>query len=203
MINKIYIYQISDDHINEEKFTQSLSQNILNRVNKYQVDNDRMNSLIGWYILSLKLKTDYSIDLNHKEIKENIYHKPYIDDINFNISHSNKIIVVMISKDYCGIDVEMVNSKFDHSLLSKKILSDDEYQEYISSENQLEYIIMKWTQKEASFKQNGTGIIMSNLNNIDINNINTFNISDNYQNKYYISYTKCDNIEIEFIKECL
>jgi 4'-phosphopantetheinyl transferase len=58
-------------------------------------------------------------------VKLNKYGKPYIKDINFNLSHNNQYIVCVVSKEPIGIDIEIVTDKLQRirdSLLNKEEL---------------------------------------------------------------------------------
>lgn len=184
-MTKVYIIDINKDIKNIV-----LPSNLVDRVSKYKLSDDYNNSYIAWSNLYLILKEEYNIDLSCIDILENEYGKPFINDIYFNLSHSNNIVTICISDEQCGIDVEMVNPKKDLSLLMKKILSSNE----LNQSDVFDYFIMKWTKIESYFKYNGTGIVYSKINDIDIDNVFTYDILDSQNNKYYISIKSDDNI---------
>lgn len=196
-MTKIYIYDKTNKDINPG-LLDALPDQIKDRVNKYKIVDDFNSSLMSWFILKNKLKEIFNIDIYN--IKENKYHKPYIDDIYFNISHSYNLVVVIISNEECGIDIEHINNRLDHNLLSKKILSNSEYLEYLKVENKQDFIIKKWTEKEAVFKKNGTGVIRSELPSIDTSLIQTIKVKDTSNNEYYLSYVASTNADIEIIE---
>lgn len=184
-MTKVYIIDINKDIKNIV-----LPSNLVDRVSKYKLSDDYNNSYIAWSNLYLILKEEYNIDISCIDILENEYGKPFINDIYFNLSHSNNIVTICISDEQCGIDVEMVNPKKDLSLLMKKILSSNE----LKQSDVFDYFIMKWTKIESYFKYNGTGIVYSKINDIDIDNVFTYDILDSQNNKYYISIKSDDNI---------
>lgn len=184
-MTKVYIIDINKDIKNIV-----LPSNLVDRVSKYKLSDDYNNSYIAWSNLYLILKEEYNIDISCIDILENEYGKPFINDIYFNLSHSNNIVTICISDEQCGIDVEMVNPKKDLSLLMKKILSSNE----LNQSDVFDYFIMKWTKIESYFKYNGTGIVYSKINDIDIDNVFTYDILDSQNNKYYISIKSDDNI---------
>lgn len=179
--NKIY------DSIKDIK----LPDNVYNRVTKYKIENDYKNSFVAWFFLLKILKEDFNID--NPIMYENEYHKPYIEGIFFNISHSNNMVVIGISNNNIGIDIEMINTLKDLSSLKKKLFSN----ELLDDDS----FIKKWTQIEAKFKYDGTGIVYSNLKDlkIDEENIKSFEIFDSYKNKYYFSIKTNEEIDIKFI----
>jgi 4'-phosphopantetheinyl transferase len=97
--------------------------------------------------------------------KKNIYGKPYIANqsskLKFNISHSNKTVVVGVSeRNELGVDVEELDRKIDFNSMSKKVFSTSEYCHFISSkkEDQPEIFYRFWTLKEAYAKALGKGV---------------------------------------------
>jgi 4'-phosphopantetheinyl transferase len=155
---------------------------------------------IPWYkgrffaksFISNEPSIDFSIA--HSNIYDNEYHKPLIDGINFNISHSNNLILIGISNNNIGLDIEMVNPTKDLTLLKKKIFNDE------SIDNEI--LIKNWTKIEATFKYDGTGIIYSDLKDEKIKdktfeNIQTFEIHDSFNNKYYYSIKLKEKEKIE------
>lgn len=173
-----------------------LPSNVYNRITKYKVENDYINSFVAWYHLLKILKEDYNII--DPVIYENEHHKPLIDGIYFNISHSNNLVIIGISDNNIGLDIEMINSLKDLTLIKKRLFND----ELIDNDS----VIKKWTKLEAMFKYDGTGIIYSNLNNIfltdqKLENTKTFEVFDSNNNKYYysIKLKENDEIKINFI----
>lgn len=90
--------------------------------------------------------------------------KPYLKNhtqIQFNLSHSENMILCAISQNPVGIDVEYTNKNIDYLALSKRFFSPKEY-ELIFSENNLEnkknLFFKLWTEKEAYYKTLGMGI---------------------------------------------
>ena len=177
-----------DSNILEE----SLSEQCLSIVNKYKDETDRRNSLVAWYLLDKYLKKDFYIDLKSKVIKFNEYNKPYISDIYFNISHSYNYVAIIISKDSCGIDIEYVdNKKMYKDYFIKSILSKSEYEAYQKNPTN-DFIIERWTMKEAYFKRCNTGIIKSRLNEEIDYEAKSYPLYDKAGNKYYLSISPKD-----------
>lgn len=147
--------------------------------------------------LKSMLFKDYNILINDDSINKDEYNKPYInDDIYFNISHSNNLLVIAISKYNCGVDVEMIVHDEKHLKLCDKILSINEKKEYEKMTDKYDYLFRKWTEKEAYFKCKGKGIIYSQLKK-EVNEKNKFVKKINYENDYYLSLY----LDTEIIKE--
>ena len=89
----------------------------------------------------------------------NSHGKPYLVDfptIHFNISHCPKSIAVAIDNVPIGVDVERFVMPSD-SLLNY-CMNDEETQQVRQSSHPERTFASLWTQKEALFKQRGTGI---------------------------------------------
>lgn len=193
-MTRVYIY----DKRNIEHNIDELKNNLVYKIkNKYQQFDDILNSLIGYTLLAKYLKQDFSYTNNN--LLYNEFGKPYLDNIYFNISHSCNFIVVIISNDICGIDIEYIDKDRNYDLLSTKILSNNEYDIYIKSERKEEYFITCWTKKEAYFKGIGTGLIKSKLNELD-KDIYSVKIIDSKNKEYILSIYANEEFEIE--KDC-
>ena len=176
---KIYYKELEENSI--------VPNNVLEYLKKYNNFNRYNQSLNAWSLLCEKLLSDFNIDLSVKEIKTTINGKPYIDDIYFSISHSGSMVSVIISDIECGIDIEKIDNSIKHELLAPKVLSEDEYQEYLKYNNKLEYFVCAWTRKEANLKCSNEGIL--NFKNLCSRYLaNTFKIGDSTKNEYYLSF---------------
>lgn len=196
-MTNIYITNIEENKISLNELIKKIPQNILKYVTKYKEENSKYLSATSWYILVKYLKDDFNIDIEKEKVYENNNHKPLMDNIYFNISHSSCMCCVIISNKNCGIDIEEINERIKHQAISKRFFSDSMYQEYLISDNKLEKFIMEWTKKEAYFKYIGTGIKLNELS-IDLTiNIESRLIKKN-NNYYYVSYIteeKVNNIK--------
>ncbi|MDQ1141184.1 4'-phosphopantetheinyl transferase family protein [Pedobacter agri] len=81
--------------------------------------------------------------------------KPYLQGINFNISHSGNYVVIAISNQSIGIDVEKIKSDFDHAELAKVCFTINERKQI----SDLQDFYTFWTRKEAILKASGEGLI--------------------------------------------
>lgn len=186
-MNNAYIIDISNINLDLISLENTLPNQCISIVNKYKNQDDKRNSLIAWHMLNKYLKNDYNIDLSTKKIMFNEYKKPYIEGIYFNITHSKNYIGIAISNEECGIDIEVVdNDKIYKESFIKKVLSNKEYDEYLTIKNN-DFIIKNWTKKEAYFKRSSTGIIMSKLKEDLDYDSTTIELYDRLNNKYYLS----------------
>ena len=78
---------------------------------------------------------------------------PYVE---FSISHSHNAVCVAVSRNSVGIDIELLESKINTERFCERILNDAEEVEYQKlTENKLEFLLTKWSQKESLFKLSG------------------------------------------------
>ncbi|RZL30652.1 MAG: 4'-phosphopantetheinyl transferase superfamily protein, partial [Pedobacter sp.] len=81
--------------------------------------------------------------------------KPYLPNINFNLSHSGDYVVIAIGENALGVDVEVIKDHFDHDLLAKVCFTINERKQI----GNLEDFYTFWTRKEALLKATGEGLI--------------------------------------------
>ncbi|WP_440880061.1 4'-phosphopantetheinyl transferase family protein [Tenacibaculum sp. C7A-26P2] len=113
---------------------------------------------------------------NSYYIRENIkvtsYNKPYFKnkEVGFNISHSNDIVVCLMSDTLynIGIDIEFIKN-INYEDFEKHML-DEEYKEIKNSSNSNIAFYEYWTKKESVVKASGEGIYIP---------FNSFRISNN------------------------
>lgn len=90
------------------------------------------------------------------------YGKPYIDNyLYFNYSNTSSYVVLAISLNEVGIDIELSSRIFPSNLINYIFNSDEKY---INSNY---YLLKKWVEKESYLKYLGTGINME-LSNLKI-----------------------------------
>lgn len=153
-----------------ERYNPKLIKNYI----KYE---DRLNNVISKFILISYL---YKIK-NIKEIESYIEEKdqkPMMKSIKFNISHCSEAIVVAISNNNIGIDVE--TPILNYSELKNLVLSEKEQKKNLT---EIEFRKI-WVLKEAYIKYNGRGlsIDLSEINLSEFINENQFIIGDLYYN---------------------
>lgn len=166
---------------------ETLPNNVMEYLKDYKNQERYNQSINAWKLLSEKLKSDFNINLENCEIKKTNNGKPFIDGIYFNISHSKDLVSVIISDTECGIDIQYVNSKINHRLMAKKVLSCEEYDIYIKSDDKIGYFISQWTKKEAYLKCYNDGITgFGDLR--DNYNVYTEKLVDKQNNEYYLSF---------------
>lgn len=133
-----------------------------------------------WKLLEFALKDSFNIDINDITFHKSKMGRWYCDNIYFSLSHADGIVMVGISNNPVGVDIEnkrkMSNARI-HKIKEMICLEKEKKDNF--------YEI--WTKKESIFKYIGKG-------NYIPKNINTHEY-DCYTNKYKdYTYSVCGNI---------
>ena len=117
-------------------------------------------TLKGRKLLSHVLRTRYGIEDDPLEIKTHERGKPYLPkhpEIEYNISHSGRYIVLAVASVPVGIDVQEIRiTSIDK--LGRHVFSDSEYRDFLMSEDRQEAFFRMWVRKEAYIKWTGDGL---------------------------------------------
>lgn len=159
--NKIRVCRISASYDSEvyEKLFQFTNKDEIIYLMKYKKIVERFNSLLG-LSLAKKLSSKglgVQLSLLHTELGQ-----PYLSGSNehLSISHCENTIVVAMSSNKVGIDVEKHLLPIGYELF----LADDEYALFHKSKNKDDLLTSLWTLKEAYVKLTGTGFFMDPTN---------------------------------------
>lgn len=114
--------------------------------------------LIKYYLIDYILKKDLSItieDLNYNEyIYSNSYYK---DSLYLNISNKNNILLIAISSNKIGIDLEEIKKR-DFNKLLNRFFTKNILNQFLKQQNILEqekYFYKIWTSSESFLKMEG------------------------------------------------
>ena len=143
------------------------------KCDNYKLIDDKKRCLAAYYLL-LKVLEEYSIDKS--KISYDKEHIILIDsDYNISISHSGYFVLLAISKNKIGIDIERIR---DINFAITGYFCNDNDLDYI--DNDINKFFEVWTFKEAFSKANGMGISREskNINFKDYNK--EFVYFDNY-----------------------
>ncbi len=146
------------------------------KYNKLQKKEDKLNCLLGYYLLFYSLKKNKIIK-NPPSFRYSKNNKPsfnFTNKIFFNISHTRNLVAVAISKESVGVDVE--NIKNYKSKTINRIYCNEEYLKFLKSTNKEKFFFEVWTKKEAFCKQRGISIFnnVSKINTLNLKNVKTF-----------------------------
>lgn len=165
----------------------NLSEEELQRIRRLRFKKDQDNAVVTFTFLRDILAL-YTAD-SPKNIKINRdcktcgepHGKPYLtgknQKIKFNVSHTCKYVVIGVSLDEIGIDIENLNQHKDFDFLLNT-LSDNE-KKTITKANKTMALLKYWTRKESVVKALGIGL------NIDLTRLE---VSDWDKQPYIINF---------------
>lgn len=147
------------------------------KIKKYKSEKEIKMSIIGEIILKELLKKNYNLNYNRLIFKTNKNGKPFIANSNvfFNISHSKEYIIVAISNNPIGVDIEK-KRKISNNMI-KYITNESEKNYILSSKDFLNTFFKLYVLKEAYIKMLGLNINCIKNIHININN-NKYSFND-------------------------
>lgn len=165
-MSKVYIKEFDLDNV-------IIDSTNINITRKEYLDklkgNSKKISYLSWCFLKEIVLENYNIDIDNQKLSYNDYGKPIIQNIFFNISHSNNIVAIAISNSNIGIDIQVVNDKI-YALSSYIDKTLDKYE-----------LTKRFSAVEAHYKKNGLGIKKSNIKEnviVDYQEVITLNNND-------------------------
>lgn len=141
-----------------EKFFNTVSESRQKKTERLFSRKDKNMSLGAEVLLNVALK-EMGIENFQIEYRENS--KPFIkgrDDVFFNLSHSESVVMCAVSEKEVGCDVEKVRDI--NMKTAKRFFSNEEYQQIMEKETEEERIdtfFRLWTLKESFMKATGLG----------------------------------------------
>ena len=177
----------NDEFINTYKLINDIKKE---KIKQYYRTIDKKNTIAGELLVRKMISK--SLNINPEKIKFGIMPsgKPYVIGFNieFNISHSDNVVVCAISNNKIGIDIEKIRPI--NLSIAKKICNEEELKyifNHIPLKNELVYTKEKsiltrffeiWTNKEAFIKCKGKNI--SSIKQTHPKNVKSFNLLDKY-----------------------
>ena len=105
--------------------------------------------------------------------------KPMIDGMEFNVSHSGDVVLLAISQNPVGIDVEEINTLLDFESFTANSFTSTELDFIKNSVVKNVSFYQIWTRKEALLKATGEGLV-DEMNQIDVLDSNIIRFNKNY-----------------------
>ncbi len=134
-----------------------VSKNRQEKIDFYRFDKDKKLSC-GAYLLLKKLL--YEENITDAHFKTEKYGKAYIsnhENIHFNLSHSDKMVLCAISDKEVGADVEYIDHEIDLNI-AKHYFYNSEYENIMNAKNKPEEFFKYWVLKESYMKYTGLGM---------------------------------------------
>ena len=119
-----------------------------------------------------KIADDYNIK-NYKIVK-NEYGKPYFEnnDVYFNISNSDSVVVAAVSDKEIGIDIQKI--KYNDAIVNRTF-TESEKQYLNKSSDKKKAFTLIWTMKESYVKKIGIGV------GYGLKNVDTISMIDKFK----------------------
>ena len=127
---------------------------ILDRVMKKK-GKARERSALAYLLLRYCLKKEGKGEL-FSQIKFTKLGKPYVEGIEFSLTHTKGMLACAVSETPVGVDVERIR-KVPPSAI-KKFIDDEKLKLFLDSDNTDFLAIREWVIKEAWLKEMGTGV---------------------------------------------
>lgn len=174
------------------EFENCLDENKIKKIKKFKYKNDYLRSLYGELLVRYEIIKKLSIKNIDISFSNNEYGKPFLNskyNFHFNISHSDNWVVCAFSNEAIGVDIEVI--KEGNLDIAKRFFTKDEYKALHSksSSDQNTYFYKLWTLKESYIKWLGKGLSIP---------LDSFSISENYNNTFYMKDTKTNIIFNQF-----
>jgi 4'-phosphopantetheinyl transferase len=129
---------------------------------RFRFDADRNRNVVGRQALRFLLSKYLSVLPSEISIIAVNGQKPYISapssHIHFNISHSGDWVLVAMANDELGIDIEKIDTDFNHDDLIREHFSESEEVFISRAADPVSAFYFLWTRKEALTKAWGTGL---------------------------------------------
>lgn len=185
---KCFVYYANVSDLNVEKNVDGLPKIRKEKADRLMFINDKKQS-IGVYLLLKKALKKHRIDINDYEFKYTENGKPYLENCPFNVSlsHSNEYVLVGISKNEIGVDIQEV-SDIDENALDY-LFSEKDWDFYSKSKRKTDVFYKIWTLKEAFVKMTGEGITKK---------LSSIQIDEEYLNNqvYFMENNDIENYKI-------
>lgn len=136
-----------------------LSPSRLGKINNQKNKEESDRKLIAWALAVSMIKKHFGIPIEEQEFADGEYGKPHLigfPDVHFNISHSGKYIMCVVSDIPVGVDVEEIR-QFNPKV-AKKAFSKEVQKRLSESENKDRDFTREWVKLEANLKRLGVGL---------------------------------------------
>jgi 4'-phosphopantetheinyl transferase len=154
-------FSFANDKVLIDKYKALLSPDELTKAAAFKFEKDQLQSIFSRGILRHLLGAYLGVEPRSIQFKYNAAGKPLLDELGFNVSHSQgKVIIAVAKEQEVGIDIEYHRPLSDLDSMIRLILSDAEKNEFLtfSTEERLTIFYEFWAHKEAYLKAIGEGL---------------------------------------------
>ena len=179
------LYIFDDIDLMEDDFTDNmiplLSEERFKKMQRLRSVQGKKASVVVYLLLRIALFENYDINENVGFIYKD-KGKPVLKDypdIHFSLSHSHNTAACVVADFETGVDVQKITKVSDR--VAERVLTNDEYAGFLSSNEPDSYFCEVWTIKESFLKKTGQGITA------ELRNISAASVPDKiiYRGKEY------------------
>jgi len=180
----LYIYQADSERLRQKKELKNLLKELPGQMHerafRYKFEQDAYNFVLGRLLLKKGLEElGLGNQLDHLAFQKD--GKPFLEDVFFNISHSDNLVVCALSiKGAIGIDVEKEKQVTLDNF--KPWFTVREWDDITNSTSPIRKFYWYWTRKESIIK--ALGVKLSYLNQIELDVTQDFFIENG--KKWYL-----------------
>lgn len=160
--NNLHLWKISiKDQMDQiDSLAKYLSPAELEKVSRYHQQKDKNRFIVGKGMLRCILSLYTGNDPAEITFESGLNDKPEIlnHSLHFNVSYSNDGIIIGVSEDPIGVDIEYIHPEFTYESMLDGCFMDVENQVITSSANPRKLFYQFWTRKEALLKATSLGL---------------------------------------------
>lgn len=180
------IYAVNVEGFKDEEILKHLFRYIpeekVERLLKFKIAEDKKRGVLGELLVRYLICDNLNIKNNEINFTKNKYGKPFLKDyigLEYNISHSNQLVVCAIGDYAVGIDIEYIKNV--ELGAANYIFEKHEYEVFsnLPEQRKLDYFYSMWTLKESFIKAKGLGLSIP---------MNSFSINRNSEKDMYCIY---------------
>lgn len=173
------------------------------KIRRYHFDIDRKLSLFSELFVRFLACSILNVENSYIKFGKNEYGKPFLmgsTGFNYNISHTRNAIVVGVSQEPIGVDVEKIRG-FERGIADRFFCEDELHYIIANKSDASRRFYEIWTKKEAYIKWIGKGLSIP-LNSFDVLELQNISLFCTLQiNGYCVSIcSKCEFRKDDYIR---
>lgn len=158
---EIHIFQFNLNDFSNLNYREALSDTEFEKASKYHRTQDRAAFLGRRYLLKKLLAAYLRIPSDRVEFVYSVRKKPSVKGgIEFSLSHSKDYVLVALSNQAVGIDIEWIDPSFDFNDIAINHFHPEEVRLLENSLDARSDFYTIWTRKESILKATAEGLIM-------------------------------------------
>jgi 4'-phosphopantetheinyl transferase len=163
-VSDLYVFRVNlpVKHGMEERYREILSDEELQRVERFKKEQSRLQALVGRGVLRELLSGFLGVPARDVVLRVGSHGKPEADGISFNVAHSGEMVLIAIAASGAvGVDVEQMNTTTPVLEIADRYFALKEVAEIShgrTDEEQRAAFFKLWARKESILKADGRGL---------------------------------------------